>query len=824
VDASILRRCCHELKDQIDPRGIRLRNAVIVGTVDLAGLVVPFPLRFEECEFDSPLLIEGAQLHELILQRCPRVPGVLANGVRIRRDLDLSGSYVTGALNTSASTSKQAAIWLCESNIGGRLLCVDTIIDGGGERSIQADRMHISGTIRLLHRFTAQAEIRLVGAQIEGSLDLTGAHIETNSASGLALDLGEAVIDGSIFIVPDHQSSRQPFIRGWIDLGGARIGGQFLIRNATFRAQSAMSTDVYTRSGVEGIALNAPRLSVGAEVTLDSCEVFGGVNLTMSDMSSMSIGAGCLLSAPGHTALNLTNAEIRSLLRVDGDAVVKGTLRLAGAVIHGTLAVHGHMSKPEHLSLIGGSAMTVDGDVYLTGLRTHGGQVNFRGATLGSLSAGGAQLENRGRTSLPDSHDEAGCTLAADGLKIAGDILLNKGFSSAGTLRLAGADIAGSVICVDAHLDSCDENGYALVADEIRVGGSMLLNHGFTSSGAVRLPGANIARNLAFSGAQLTGQDDQGVTLRAGGIKAASIYLNDGFTAAGTIWLESAVISGSAYLAPEKPADGITGLDAAHAQVAGTLSWTPLAQVEGLVSLQGAAADQFVDDWSNGRNNAFWPTDGRLHLDGFVYSRLGGTRPATVEQRLDWLRTQHQRNTSKMPAPFAAQPYEQLASVYRHAGQDTEARQVAIARRSDLRKYGNLSPPRRIGNWLLDKSIKYGYQTWRAIAALISLYVIVLALSIFAQHHGLIAPTGNVANLHPRPAATRCPSNYPCFYPAGYAIDTVIPIINIHQATYWGPNGHAAWTWALATWIATGLGWALVTLLVAGYTGLARRE
>ena len=152
-------------------------------------------------------------------------------------------------------------------------------------------------------------------------------------------------------------------------------------------------------------------------------------------------------------------------------------------------------------------------------------------------------------------------------------------------------------------------------------------------------------------------------------------------------------------------------------------------------------------------------------------------------------------STSETPAryqrqPFAAQPYEQLASVYRHAGQDTEARRVAIARRSDLRKYGNLSPPRRIGNWLLDKSIKYGYQTWRAVAGLISLYVIVLALSIFAQHHGLIVPVGNLTNLHPTPVPTRCVGNYPCFYPAGYAIDTVIPIINVHQAAYWGPSGH----------------------------------
>ena len=202
VDAALLRRCCHQMKDQIDPRGIRLRDAAVAGPLDLAGLDVPFPLRFDGCEFSSPLVVEGARLYELVLTGCARLPGLLANGVRVRRDLDLSRTHVTGALRTSASTSKQSAIWLCESEIGGRLLCVDTVIDGGGERSIQADRLHVTGNVRLLHQFTARGEVRLIGARIGGSLDLTGASIES-PATGLALDLGEVVIEASVFMIDD---------------------------------------------------------------------------------------------------------------------------------------------------------------------------------------------------------------------------------------------------------------------------------------------------------------------------------------------------------------------------------------------------------------------------------------------------------------------------------------------------------------------------------------------------------------------------------------------------------------------------------------------
>jgi hypothetical protein len=261
--------------------------------------------------FDASVNVEGAQLHELGLTGCARLPGLLANGVRVRRDLDLSRSHVTGAIHTSASTSKRSAVWLCESEIGGRLLCVDTLIDGSGERSIQADRMHVSGNIRLLHQFTARGELRLIGAHIGGSIDLTGAHVES-LVTGLALDLGEALIEGSVFPIAD--TSRRPLIRGRIDMGRARIGGQFLIRNSTLQATVEKPVgSAYSRARTGGTALSAPRLSVGAELTIEGdTQVNGRMDLSMSELSSVSVGPGCSLRAPGRTALDLTNAELLS--------------------------------------------------------------------------------------------------------------------------------------------------------------------------------------------------------------------------------------------------------------------------------------------------------------------------------------------------------------------------------------------------------------------------------------------------------------------------------------------------------------------------------
>ena len=466
VQAALLRRCCHELKDQIDPHGLRLNNAVVVGCLDLAGLAVPFPLRFVGCEFDSAVVVEGAELFELSLTSCPRLPGLLGNGLRVRRDLNLSRSHIAGAHWTSASTSKRSAVWLCESEIGGRLLCVNATIDGQGDRSVQADRIHVGGAVRLIHQFRARGEMRLLGAHIEGSFDLGGAQFE--SAGGEAIDIADAIIEGSMFLVDDPGGHR-PVVRGRIHMGSVRIAGRLLIRNAILEAPESVPKDSgYARSRSSGASLSAPRLSVGGEVTLaEHCEVTGTIDMSMGDMSSMSIGENCVLQAPGRTALDLTNAEIRSLLRMDENAVIEGTIKLAGAVIHGTLALHGQMSQPEHLSLVGGSAITVDGDVYLDGLRTNGGAVNFRSAKLGSLSAARADLHNPGGSSIRLSQ-----------AVVKGPVRLIDGFSSTGLVALNRTTIEGRLHFTGGSF-ACpassprNEHGHAIEAISATVQGSI---------------------------------------------------------------------------------------------------------------------------------------------------------------------------------------------------------------------------------------------------------------------------------------------------------------------------------------------------------------
>jgi hypothetical protein len=161
-----------ERADQVGQYGVRISNARITGELDLSGCTVGFPIQFHDCEFVEPLLIEGSDLDLLAVvgtavngqdRLQSSVPGILGNGLRVRRDLVLSHTLITGAHETTSSVGRTAAVWLTESEIGGRIIAGGAVIDTPGHRAIQADRCRVTGDIRLIR---ASAPQRRLGSSV----------------------------------------------------------------------------------------------------------------------------------------------------------------------------------------------------------------------------------------------------------------------------------------------------------------------------------------------------------------------------------------------------------------------------------------------------------------------------------------------------------------------------------------------------------------------------------------------------------------------------------------------------------------------------------
>jgi hypothetical protein len=691
IRARVLRHLLIEEEWPVHSKGVRLSGIRISGHLDLEAATLRCPLRLEHCYFSNPRPVNFgyASASLLTLTGC-HLAGLKGDTLTVTKELDLTGSTFTSQLR------------LPGADITGQLICSGARLTGADGDALVADGMK-AGRVLLDQGFTAAGAVRLPGADIGGQLSCSGARLTGADSGGSAL-VADGMKAGSVFLDQGFTAA------GAVRLPGADITGQLICRGARL-----------TDADSGGNALVADRLKAG-RVLLDQ-----GFNAA-------------------------------------------GAVRL------------------------------LDADI--------GGQ----------LSCSGARLTGA---------DSDGSALVADGVRVAGDMGLDQGFAAAGAVRLPGADIGGQLNCSGARLTGA---GNALVADRMKAD-SVFLDQGFNAVGAVRLPGADIGGQLNCSGARLTGTDSDGNALVADGVRVAGdMFLDQGFTAAGTLSLRSARIDGSLSLRPSGLADveDKAAIDATGAQITHTLLWSPSQQITGLVILEDATIGQLTDHWTQdaGAVNGYWPSaaTGQLLLDGFTYTRTGGQYQATLEQRLAWIGSHSERTAASTRTRFASQPYEQLAQVYRQAGQDKEARKVAIARRRDLRRYSELSQPRKLGNWLLEKTIQYGYQTWRAVAGIIVLYAAVLVFLWFARYHEAFIPVQTIVGLHPVPTATSCSSHYPCFNPFGYAIDTVIPLINVHQADFWGPNESVTWGTAsvVVSYLGTGFGWILATLAVAGYTGLAR--
>jgi hypothetical protein len=243
--------------EHLDPRGLRLRGARIIGPLDLARLVPVTGLELSSCAVDELVSLRGARLPWLTLYGT-HLPALDAE------DLHVEGSVDFRELEVKADSGTVAAVSLVGAHIGGQLNCNRAVFTNTSGPALLASGLQVAGWVLLLDGFRAETcscadgTVQLVGAHIGGEFQCDGVLKNSDGpalvAEGLQADRSVDLRNVSIEANSKHRAAL------W--LLSARIGGTLQCDGAVLKnsSGSALIADglqvdrsVYLRSGFRAI-------------------------------------------------------------------------------------------------------------------------------------------------------------------------------------------------------------------------------------------------------------------------------------------------------------------------------------------------------------------------------------------------------------------------------------------------------------------------------------------------------------------------------------------------------------------------------------------
>ncbi|WP_406287446.1 pentapeptide repeat-containing protein [Embleya sp. NBC_00896] len=362
-----------------------------------------------------------------------------------------------------------------------------------------------------------------------------------------------------------------------------------------------------------------------------------------------------------------------------------------------------------------------------------------------------------------------------------------------GDLSLQRCEIPGGILILDARIDNdlrvhdcvVGPGGHdrAVYANGLQVGADATFDRS-VFTGQVSLHGARFGGNARFSGTRIGRPGEAALDLGRVYVEH-SLFLTQGFHVSGSIRINDARVGDAIVLAGgtacTNPDEQLTLWRVTARGLHLALTTPPL----GRIVLNGASVGILTDTPDT------WPPPGNLEIAELTYTTRRAAAPAGVADRIAWV----ERGT----AEYAPQPYDQLASVYRSAGEDDEARAVLLAKQRRRRE--TLSIPGRLWGRVQDVAIGYGYRPARAFGWLVAL--IAVGTVVFAAN---------------RPAPLK-PDESPHWNPFWYTLDLLLPVVTLGQDNAWKPAG--ATQWLAYTLIL--LGWVLAGAAAAGATRVLNR-
>lgn len=459
--------------------------------------------------------------------------------------------------------------------------------------------------------------------------------------------------------------------------------------------------------------------------------------------------------------------------------------------------------KEEALSMQGA---VVAGDAIFRGLETEG-QVRLTRANItGQLNFQDAVLKNPG-----------GNALSMDRVTVVGSALL-RCLKTEGEVRLLGASINGQLDFQEAVLKN--PGGNALSMDGVSVARGAFLG-GIKTDGEVRLLAANITVQLDFGKAVLKNPTGEALSM-------------DGITVAGDVFLRGLKTEGEVRLHCANITGQLNLTNANLRKPTGTVLYMNGVTVTNTVFLDGLRTEGGLNLSSSSIGilsvGSELPTAQGLPIlsaaQGWKLGGIKGFLRANVKETAKWLDTIDVTHPSSQKE-FVSQPWMEMAKLYDQIGQPEDGRYLRLqAARRTTRVVPLLS---KLPRWLYAILVGYGYYPLIVLAWLAILWFGAFTLSLTQAN--AFTPTDRAAttleqNNGKEPlkvtGATAPPESYLKFSPALFATDIAIPAAATGQEAAWHITGN---TWLPAIFACfKGAGWIFTALLLAGITGILRKE
>jgi hypothetical protein len=383
--------------------------------------------------------------------------------------------------------------------------------------------------------------------------------------------------------------------------------------------------------------------------------------------------------------------------------------------------------------------------------------------------------------------DAAVRRLVLERIVVGGDVILDGGLQAMGEVRMGRCRIGGDLRAGAAHLvadvDAQGARGVALDLDRALIGGSVLLDTGFSAAGQVRMRQARVGGSVDCDGAAFDAVGDAGW-----GDHGASLQLD-------------------------------------RTRVGGALV---LCRLQG--PLQGASltdtrVGELVDDAT---------TWGMHHeLNGLRYGRLGASSPTDPQTRLEWL---HGQRRSQFGSGLRPQPWRQLIAVLRHMGHEASAADVAIDLERQRRRAGLIGAGRPAGARRLAEAVHdafgglcgYGHRPLRLVAWAAVVWL-ACGTAYWSTADDGSAPLGCTAPAAPPPEPAKA-----ALQAYARSLEVLVPLLRLQHtepaaapcvagASALDDRDGGAWLRVLG-WAEGLCGWVLGLALLASVGGWGRRD